>query len=89
MCGHFDIIHYQRNPSSKNIHPTGRGQQKSMKVKTVFQLFTEEVKKSSYLFVMVVAEWRLLGSGAVPLTDGLFHVRVSAESAKHKRNVLI
>lgn len=36
---------------------------------------------SSHLFVIVVAEWRLRGRGAVPPTAGLFHVRVSRNIA--------
>lgn len=33
--------------------------------------------RSTHLLVMVVAEWRLRGRGAVPLMFGLFQVRVS------------
>lgn len=41
------------------------------------------------MFVMVMAEWRLLGRGAVPFTDGLVQVRVSADRAKSFRKYIV
>lgn len=52
-------------------------------LKATFSVLLKKVKQFvSHLFVMVVAECRLLGSGAVPFTDGLFHVRVSGDKDK-------
>lgn len=39
---------------------------------------------ATYLFPMVVAEWRFREEGATPLRLGLFHVKVSVEGWEEK-----
>ena len=53
--------------------------QKAMTENQMLGNQTFEFHKSSHLFVIVVAEWRLLGNGAVPFTVGLLQDRVSGD----------